>query len=86
MGENGVCALIHPILSTFPILRYSLRRKLTKSLALHGFGEIFADVPRFCSAIFRKSEISLFFFLICKTPKRGPICKKLVIIECWNFE
>ena len=72
--------------SYFKYFWYSLCRKLTKSLALHGFGEIFADVPRFCSAIFRKSEISLFFFLICKTPKRGPICKKLVIIECWNFE
>ena len=38
MGENGVCALIQPILHFFG---YNLCRKLTKSLALHSFEEIF---------------------------------------------
>ena len=34
MGENGVCVLINPILHTFDTA-------YAKSLALHGFGEIF---------------------------------------------
>ena len=49
--------------SYFTYFWYSLCRKLTKSLALHGFGEIFThaiwlispDTPRFCSTIFRNT-------------------------------
>ena len=68
--------------------RYSLCRKLTKGLALHGFGEIFTHAiwlisphtPYFCSTILPG------FTFLCKTPKRDPIRKTLVIIECLNFE
>ena len=79
--------------SCFTYFWYSLWRKLTKRLALHDFREILThaiwlispDTPRFCSAIFRKTESS-WFFLLMQNPEKRPDLQKLVFIECLNFE
>ena len=77
--------------SYFTYFWHSLCGKLTKSLALHGFGKIFThsvwfinpDTPRFWLAIFRKTEISWFFFLIQNPKKRSILWK---ISYYWKFK
>ena len=71
--------------------RYSLCRKLTKGLALHGFGEIFTHAiwlisphtPHFCSTILRKIKISWFYFLM-QNPEKRPDSQNIGYY--WMFE
>ena len=72
--------------SSFRYFWYSLCRKLTKSLALHGFEEIFTHVLihqvfvcQVCGRLKSPGFSSLY-----KNPKRGLICKKTAYY--WKFE
>ena len=77
--------------SYFTYFWHSFCRKLTKSLALHGCGEIFAhpiwfissDTSGFCSPILRKTEIFCIFFFMQNLEKRSYLWKNGYY---WKFE
>ena len=77
--------------SYFTYFWYSLCRKLTKSLASQGFGEIFThavwlispDTPHFSLTIFRKIEILWFSYA---KPWREVRFVKYWFIECLHIE
>ena len=69
--------------SYFKYFWYSLCRKLTKSLALHDFGEIFADAPRFCS-FFGRVKSPGFSFSYAKPRKEARFVKNCLLLNVWT--